>query len=145
MDILRVLSKLIGVEQKVAWSRAKKLRVIGPAFWGAYHAFVDSEFNVALFLGKADGSTHVILGNIVEGRKWLKFDETGKLVINNDVPRGGFEWKINPDKVLFRGSGMPPGHTIYEGKVVLDEPFEDQIDDAWVTSQIQARLSRTSE
>ena len=54
MGLLRLLGKLSGVEGKVKWSKAKKIEVVGPDFFGHYFVYVDPEFYVAIFLPKSD-------------------------------------------------------------------------------------------
>ena len=36
MGIIRLLSKLIGVEKKVKWSQCKRIDIDGPDFWDHY-------------------------------------------------------------------------------------------------------------
>lgn len=135
MGILGFLSKITGIENKVKWSSAKKIKVIGPPFWGQYYIYVDSYFKVAIFLPKADKTLHVFIGNIVKGHIWQKYDSNGVKVHEDNPPKGAFEWKINPRNVLFRGTGFPPEQLIYEGKVVSFESFSEVINDEWITKK----------
>lgn len=45
-------------------------------------------------------------------------------------------WKINPDRVLFRGTGLPPESRIYEGSVSAEEPFTGDITDEWIRKKV---------
>jgi len=135
MGILGFLSKITGIEDKVKWSRAKKIEVIGPSFFGHYYIYVDPYFKVAIFLPKADKTLHIFIGNIVEGHLWQKYDSNGIKVHDDKPPKGAFEWKINPRNVLFRGTGFPPEQLIYEGKVISFESFSEVINDEWITKK----------
>ena len=131
MGLFRLLSKLTGVEQKVKWSRGKRLTVRSELF-DIHYIYVDRDFHVVMFFPKPDGTLHVFLGNIVEGNWWLKYDGTGAKLIDEPWPPGSWEWKIDPGRVLFKGHALPPGQDIYEGRVVAAEPFSENIDTEWI-------------
>ena len=137
MGIIRLLSKLTGVEKKVKWSQCKRIDIDGPDFWGRYEAFVDTGLNVAFFLPKNDHSIHVLIGNVIEASRHQKYSSSGELLTDDTLPQGGIEWKINPAKVLFRGHGLPPSHKIYEGKVISDNFFHEEITDDWIASHVR--------
>ena len=123
MGLLRLLGKLTGIEGKVKWSCAKIIEVIGPDFFGHYRVYVDPEFNVAIFLPKADKTLHIFLGDIFRAHRWIKCDPTGEKVLDKTPPEEAFEWKINPKNIWYRGTGFPPDKNIYRGKVVGSGEF----------------------
>jgi len=132
MGLINLISKLTGVEKKVKWSRAKRITVVGPEFWGQYDVFVDQNFDVAFFMSKADATLHVFVGNPVEATQWLKYEPNGSVSLNDELERGALEWKINPKNVLFRGSMLPPGRTVYRGDVVGSELFQELVTPDWI-------------
>ena len=136
MGIIRLLSKLTGVEKKVKWSQCKRIQVDGPDFWGRYEVFVDRALDVAIFLPKNDFSVHIVAGNIIEASRYLKYDPSGELSNDTSITKGSIEWKINPTKVLFRGHGLPPDRSIYEGKVISSTSFHDKITNDWIVSHV---------
>ncbi len=137
MGLLRLLGKMIGVESKVEWSKAKKIEVLGPDFLGQYYIYVDPEFNVAIFLPKSDRTLHIFVGDIFRAHRWIKCDQTGKKVKDENPPPEAFEWKINPKNVWYRGTGFPPGRPGYRGRVISSEDFFDEINRKWVDFKIK--------
>ncbi len=135
MGLFTLFSKITGIEDKVKWSRAKKVEVIGPSFFGQYYIYIDPNFKVAIFLPKSDKTLHVFIGNIVEAQIWQKYSSNGIKVYESNPAKGGFEWKINPNNVLFKGTGFPPGKLFYEGKVVSFEDFTEEINDQWANDK----------
>jgi len=136
MGIIRLLSKLTGVEKKVKWSQCKRIKVDGPDFWGRYEVFVDSALDVAFFLPKSDFSVHILAGNVIEASRWLKYEPSGKLLNDESIPKGNIEWKINPTRVLLRGRGLPPDKSIYKGKVISNNLFYEKITNGWMVSHV---------
>jgi len=136
MGLLRLLGKLTGIEDKVEWSRSKKLEVVGPDFLGQYYIYVDPEFNVAIFLPKSDRTLHIFIGDIFRAQRWIKCNEAGEKVKDETPPEEAFEWKINPKNIWYSGSGFPSGRPGYRGKVISSEDFFDEIDKEWVESKI---------
>ena len=136
MGIIRLISKLTGVEKKVKWSQCKRIEIDGPDFWDRYEVFVDSALDVAFFLPKSAYSIHVLIGNVIKASHHQKFVSSGELLTDDTLPKGGIEWKINPTRVLFRGHGLPPGQTIYEGKVISDNVFHGKITNDWIATHV---------
>jgi len=134
------IGKLTGIEGKVKWSRAKKIEVKGPDFFGHYHVYVDSGFNVAIFLPKSDRTLHVFIGDILRAHKWIKCDQTGEKINNETPPEQAFEWKINPKNIWYRGTGFPPGKPNYRGKVISSEDFFDEINQEWIDLKIKEQI-----
>ncbi len=144
MGLLRQLGKLTGVEGKVEWSRAKKIEVLGPDFFGQYYIYVDSEFNVAIFLPKSDRTLHIFIGDIFRAHRWIKCDEVGQKVKDETPPEDAFEWKINPKNVWYRGTGFQPGKPGYRGKVISSDDFFDEINKSWIDTKIKEYLQMMS-
>lgn len=142
MGIIRLLSKLTGVEKKVRWSRSKRIDVDGPDFWGKYEVFVDDALDVAIFLPKRDFSVHILFGNVIGASCYLKYDSSGELLNQELILKGGIDWKINPTRVLFRGHGLPPDKSIYEGKVISSTSFYDKITSDWIVSHVHELQSQ---
>lgn len=132
MGLINLISKLIGVEKKVKWSRAKHITIVGPEFWGQCDVFVDQNFDVAFFVSKADATLHVFVGNLFEASQWLKYEPDGSVSLNKELERGVLEWKINPRNILFRGRMLPPGKTVYHGDVVGAELFKELVTPDWI-------------
>ncbi len=145
MSLLRFLGKLTGIEGKVEWSRAKKIQVLGPDFYGQYYIFVDPEFNVAILLPKFDKTLHIFVGDIFRAHRWIKCDQAGKKVIDEIPPAEAFEWKINPKNIRYRGTGFPPGRPSYRAKVISSEDFLDEINEKWLDSKIKEYIQMMSE
>jgi len=118
MGLLRLLGKLTGTEGKVKWSQSKKIEVVGPDFFGQYFIYVDPDFNVAIFLPKADRTLHIFVGDIFRAHRWIKCDQGG-------------------EKIKDRGTGFPPGKPGYRGKVISSEDFFDEINEEWINSKIK--------
>jgi len=144
MGLLRLLGKLTGIEGKVEWSRAKKIEVLGPEFLGQYYIYVDPEFNVAIFLPKSDRTLHIFVGDIFRAHRWIKCDQTGNKVKDENPPAEAFEWKINPKNIWYRGTGFPPGKPGYRGKVISSEDFVDEIDEKWLDARIKEYVQMMS-
>ena len=130
MGLISIISKLVGVEAKVEWSRCKKIHMAGPDAWGQYDVFVDSNFNVALFIPGASSSLLIFAGNVVEATVALKYDSDGTVVMNGNLERGDLEWKINPSRILFRGRVL--SGKMMSGNVVGAEAFEGDITPLWI-------------
>jgi len=144
MGLLKFLGKLTGIEGKVEWSRAKKIEVVGPDFLGQYFIYVDPEFNVAIFLPKSDRTLHIFVGDIFRAHRWIKCDPTGEKVKDETPPEEAFEWKINPKKIWYRGTGFPPGKPVYRGKVIASEEFFDKINKKWLDTKIKEYVKMMS-
>lgn len=141
MGLLKLLGKLTGIEGKVEWSRAKKIEVVGPDFLGRYYIYVDPEFNVAIFLPKSDRTLHIFIGDIFRAHRWIKCDQAGKKVKDENPPEEAFEWKINPKNIWYRGTGFPPEKPGYRGKVISYEDFSEEINEEWIDSRIQEYIN----
>ena len=144
MGLLRLLGKLIGIEDKVKWSQSKKIEAIGPDFFGQYFIYVDTDFNVAIFLPKSDKTLHIFLGDIFRANRWIKCDPTGEKVIDETPPSEAFELKINPKNIWYRGTGFPPDKPGYRGKVVSFIDFYDEINEEWINSRIEEYIDMMS-
>jgi len=137
MGLLRLLGKLTGIEAKVEWSRAKRIEVLGPDFFGQYYIYIDPEFNVAIFLPKSDRTLHIFVGDIFRADRWIKCDQAGEKVKDETPPEEAFEWKINQKNIWYRGTGFPLGRPGYRGKVISSEDFFDEINEKWLDSKIK--------
>lgn len=82
MGLLNFIAKITGVEKKVKWSRAKRITVIGPPFFGKYEIYVDNKLDVALLLPKTDGTVHVLIGTIIGCERWEKYENMTQTVIS---------------------------------------------------------------
>lgn len=71
--------------------------------FGYHYVFIDSNFNVAVFLPKGDLTQHVMIGDITNANRWLKFDSKGNLEFDEAVSKKFHEWKINPKTIMHRG------------------------------------------
>jgi hypothetical protein len=140
MGLLKFFGKLTGIEDKVKWSRSKKIEVVGPDFFGQYYIYVDSEFNVAIFLPKSDRTLHIFVGDIFRAHRWIKYDQTCKKVKDETPPEEAFEWKINPKNIRYRGTGFPPDKPGYRGKVISSEDFFDEINQKWINLKIEEQF-----
>jgi len=144
MGLLRFLGKLTNIEDKVKWSQSKKIEVEGPDFLGRYFIYVDPNFNVAIFLPKADRTLHVLVGDIFRAHRWIECDQTGEKVKDGTPPTEAFQWKINPKNIWYRGSGFPPDKPGYRGKVIAFEDLFDEINEEWINSRIKEYIKMMS-
>jgi len=140
MSLLRILGKLTGIENKVKWSQSKKIEAIGPDFFGQYFIYVDTDFNVAIFLPKSDRTLHVLSGDIFKADRWIKYDNKGNIIKEDNPPEEAFQWKINPKNIWFRGTGLP-GKPGYKGKVISSENFDEKINSQWIHSRAKEIIS----
>ena len=134
---MRFIGKLTGIEDKVKWSQAKKIEVVGPDFFGQYFIYVDQHFNVAIFLPKADRTLHIFVGDIFRAHRWIKCDQNGKKIKDETPPEEAFQWKINPKNIWYRGTGLPIDKPGYHGKVISFEVFFDDINEEWINLRIK--------
>jgi len=135
----------MGIEGKVQWSRAKKIEVVGPDFFGQYYVYVDQNFNVAIFLPKSDRTLHIFVGDIFRAHRWIKCDQVGEKVKYETPPKEAFEWKINPKNISYRGTGFPPGRPGYRGRVVSSEDFSGEISEEWIDSKTKEYIQMMCE
>jgi len=119
------------------WSRAKKIEVVGPDFFGRYSIYVDQKSNVAIFLPKSNKTLHIFIGDIFRANRWIICDITGLKVIDKTPPEEAYQWKINPKDIWYRGKGLPPGKSGYRGEVLSFEDFIDEINDEWLDIKIK--------
>lgn len=119
------------------WSRAKKIEVVGPDFFGRYSIYVDLKSNVAIFLPKSNKTLHIFIGDIFRANRWIICDITGLKVIDKTPPEEAYQWKINPKDIWYRGTGLPSGKSGYRGEVLSFEDFIDEINDEWVDIKIK--------
>lgn len=119
------------------WSRAKKIEVVGPDFFGRYSIYVDPKSNVAIFLPKSDKSLHIFIGDIYRANRWIICDIKGLKVIDKTPLEEAYQWKINPKDIWYRGTGLPPGKSGYRGEVLSFEDFIDEINDEWLDIKIK--------
>jgi len=118
-------------------SRAKKIEVVGPDFFGRYSIYVDPKSNVAIFLPKSNKTLHIFIGDIFRANRWIICDITGLKVIDKIPPEEAYQWKINPKDIWYKGTGLPPGKSGYRGEVLSFEDFIDEINDEWVDIKIK--------
>lgn len=119
------------------WSRAKKIEVVGPDFFGRYSIYVDHKSNVAIFLPKSNKTLHIFIGDIFRANRWIICDITGLKVIDKTSPEEAYQWKINPKDIWYRGKGLPRGKSGYRGEVLSFEDFIDEINDEWLDIKIK--------
>jgi hypothetical protein len=119
------------------WSRAKKIEVVGPDFFGRYSIYVDPKSNVGIFLPKSNKTLHIFIGDIFRANRWIICDMTGLKVIDKIPPEEAYQWKINPKDIWYRGTGLPPGKPGYRGEVLSFEDFIDEINDEWLDNKIK--------
>jgi len=118
-------------------SRAKKIEVFGPDFFGRYSIYVDPKSNVAIFLPKSNKTLHIFIGDIFRANRWIVCDSTGGKVIDKSPPEEAYKWKINSKNIWYRGTGLPPGKSGYRGEVISFEGFNDEINDEWLDIKIK--------
>ena len=106
----------------------------GPEVYGDHNIFVDNEFNVAVFLPKADKTLHVLLGDVLRAKRWIKFDSNGEKILDRNLSVNAHEWKINPKKIYYRGEMLSIDNQVLSGKVVKAKDFNEKIDDSWIKS-----------
>jgi hypothetical protein len=122
------------------WSRAKKIEVVGPDFFGRYSIYVDPKSNVAIFLPKSNKTLHIFIGDIYRANRWIVCDIKGLKVIDKTPPEEAYQWKINPRDIWYGGTGLtglPPGKSGYKGEVLSFEDFIDEINDEWLDIKIK--------
>jgi len=119
------------------WLRAKKIEVAGPDFFGRYSIYVDPKSNVAIFLPKSNKTLHIFIGDIYRATRWIIFDIKLLKVIDKTPHEDAFQWKINPQNIWYRGTGLPPGKSGYRGEVLSSEDFIDEITDEWLDIKIE--------
>ena len=119
------------------WSRAKKIEVVGPNFFGRYSIYVDLKSNMAIFLPKSNKTLHIFIGDIFRANRWIICDITGLKVTDKTPPAEAYQWKINPKDIWYTGTGLPSGKSGYRGKVLSFEDFIDEINDEWIDIKIK--------
>lgn len=122
------------------WSRAKKIEVVGPDFFGRYSIYVDPKSNVAIFLPKSNKKLHIFIGDIYRASRWIICDIKGLKIIDKTPPEEAYLWKINPNNIWYRGTGLPTGKSGYRGEVLSSEVFIDEINDEWLDIKIKEYL-----
>jgi len=127
-----ILGKLTGIEAKVKWSQAKKIEVVEPSMYGQHFIYVDKEFNVAIFLPKADKTIHVFYGDIFRATRWMKFNSNGSKELDRSLKKKSHEWKINPKNIYYRGRMLPPDQPVYKGLIQKFADFNETINDDWI-------------
>jgi hypothetical protein len=118
------------------WSRAKKIEVFGPDFFGRYSVYVDQKSNVVIFLPKSNKTLHIFIGDISRANRWIVCDLTGVKVMDKSQPEEAYQWNINSKNIWYRGTGLPPGKSGYRGEVISFEGFNDEINDEWLDIKI---------
>ena len=119
------------------WSRAKRIEVVGPDFFGRYTIYIDPKSNVAIFLPKFNKTLHIFIGDIFRAKRWIICDMIGLKVIDKIPPEEAYLWKINPKDIWYRGTGLPAGKSGYRGEVLSTEDFIDEINDEWLDIKIK--------
>jgi hypothetical protein len=124
-------------DYEVIWSRAKKIEVVGPDFFGRYSIYVDPKSNVAIFLPKSNKTLHIFIGDIFRAKRWIIYDMKGLKVKDKILPEEFYKWEINSKNIWYRGTGLPPGKPGYRGEVLSFEYFIDEINDEWLDIKIK--------
>jgi hypothetical protein len=135
-----VIRRMKDVPKILEWSRKKHLTVAGPGFFGTHHIYIDNELDHAVFLLKADLTTHVFIGIPTGAGEWRKYDKSIKLLFSRPLSDESLQWKIYQDVVLYRGGMLQPGvipEEPYCGNVMRVETFNDNINDQWIVSEIK--------
>jgi len=120
------------IRKNVEWSRAKGLVVYGPEAFGHHFVYVDSNYKIAIFLPKADKTLHIFIGGLTHAKRWIKYDSSGAEVFDKDIDDKELEWKIDRDKVRYRGYGLKSTAAGLKGKVVDHDKFTDLINPNWI-------------
>jgi hypothetical protein len=121
----------------LTWSRAKKIDVAGPDFFGRYSIYVDPKSDVAIFLPKSNKTLHIFIGDIFRAKRWIIYDMKGLKVKDKIPPEDAYKWEINSKNIWYRGTGLPPGKPGYRGEVLSFENFIDEINDEWLDIKIK--------
>jgi len=119
------------------WLQAKKIEVAGPDFFGRYSIYVDPKSNVAIFLPKSNKTLHIFIGDIYGANRWIICDLRLLKVIDKSPQENAYQWKINPQNIWYKGTGLPPGKSGYRGEVLSSEDFIDEITDEWLDIKIE--------
>ncbi|MDD2206944.1 MAG: hypothetical protein WCQ97_09340 [Aminobacterium sp.] len=119
------------------WSRAKRLTVFNPPFWGIHHIFIDSNLKHSLIALKEDGSAFIFLGNTYGPERWEKYDENLNKVDGGIIENQSLTWLIYQDYVIYNGSMLPATDAPYHwGRVIEVDSFDKHIDDQWISKII---------
>jgi len=120
------------IRDNVEWSRSKGLVVYGPEIFGHHFIYIDSNFKVAIILPKADETLHILIGDPVRADRWLKFNSEGKELFDKPLNGNEYEWKIDKDKIRYRGTALKPTGPGHKGKVIKSFEFNKNIDEGWI-------------
>lgn len=140
-----ILGKITGIEAKVKWSKAKKIEVVEPLMYGKHFIYIDRNFKVAVFLPKADKTIHVLVGNIFNADRWIKYDDKCKVLLERDIGKKSHQWKINPKNIYYRGSMLSPDRSVYSGHVQKSEEFLELIDNVWIKKNTEYLIKQMKE
>ena len=119
----------------VIWSRAKKIEVVGPDFFGRYSIYVDPKSNKTL---------HIFIGDIFRAKRWIIYDMKGLKVKDEIPPEEAYKWEIDSKNIWYRGTGLPAGKAGYRGEVLSFENFIDEINDEWLDINIKEYIRMIS-
>lgn len=125
------------IRDNVKWSRAKGLVVYGPDMFGHHFVYVDNNFKVAIFLPKSDRTLHILIGDPVQANWWMKYDPSGNEEFNKNLSGKEFEWKIDRDRIRYRGTALKSPAYGQSGKVINSYEFTDLIDQDWILNKKQ--------
>jgi len=126
------------------WFRAKRLKVLGPNFWGKFEIFIDQNLHIAMFLPKADHSVHVLRGTMTRATLHYTYNAAGKRTSAVTLFEDQIQWQMSPTEIQFEGLRLPEAKRRYLAEVMAAWPFEETIDQAWIiqtVEELQARMA----
>lgn len=131
----------------IGWFRSKHLKVEGPDFWGKFDVYIDRNLHIAIFLPKADHSVHVLRGTVERATLHYTYSATGRRTSAVTLFSDQIQWHLSPTEIQFHGLRLPDARKRYRAEVSVAEPFEDTIDQAWITqtlTDMQAQMAAAS-
>ena len=136
MGIANFLAKITGVDKEVAWIQGKVITALDNSWMGCHKIYVDSNFNIALFLFKLDNTVHIFSGDISNSNYQRKYSQDGILVVERKLESKVLQWKIRPKECIYRGDIVTMnGSRMIFAPVLKDESFGGEITGEWIENK----------
>lgn len=134
--MLKLLSKLTGIDKQVEWYQGRCVTVFSRSSLGYHRIYVDQHMKAVLFSPRMERQIHLFRGTYIRPELFeiynsdIEVEETMQITSSD-----GFDWKLKPKRTLYRG-GYVSGFAT--GDVIKSHTISFELSEEWIANALKA-------